>query len=236
MSLNEPRIYVSEAPPARRPQGVSEKASPPGTRLRWSRRAGRALSVFSIVAVALFGAGLVRFAEALPRPKPSNLTADAVVVLTGGENRVAKAVDLIAAGQGRRLLISGVNDHTSAKAIAEAVDQNEAVFRCCIDIDRRARNTVGNATEIARWVRAHEYRSLIVVTGAYHMPRALNELRSALPGVQLIPDPVLAPGLDLDSWWADERTVRLIMFEYTKYLVSEVRTRLSFSTETSGNL
>jgi uncharacterized SAM-binding protein YcdF (DUF218 family) len=179
---------------------------------------------------------LVRFAAALPRPKLSTVSADAVVVLTGGENRVAKAVDLIAAGQGRRLLISGVNDHTSAAAIAEAVDQNQAVFRCCIDIDRRARNTVGNATEIARWVKEHDYRSLIVVTGAYHMPRALNELRSALPGVQLIPDPVLAPGLDLDAWWTDERTVRLIMFEYTKYLVSEVRTRLSFSTETSGNL
>jgi uncharacterized SAM-binding protein YcdF (DUF218 family) len=178
----------------------------------------------------------VRFAKALPRPQPSTATADAVVVLTGGESRVAKAVDLIASGQGRRLLISGVNGHTSAAAIAEATDQNQALFKCCIDIDRRAHNTVGNAAEIARWVRAHDYRSLIVVTGAYHMPRALNELRSKLPGVQLFPDPVLAPGLDLDSWWTDEHTIRLIMFEYAKYLVSEMRTRLSLSTEISGNL
>jgi uncharacterized SAM-binding protein YcdF (DUF218 family) len=204
--------------------------------LRWSRHAVRALVLSSLIGIAVFGAGLVRFAETLPRPRASITTADAVVVLTGGESRVAKAVDLIASGQGRRLLISGVNDHTSAGAIAEAIDQNQAVFRCCIDIDRRARNTVGNAAEIARWVRAHDYRSLIVVTGAYHMPRALNELRNKLPGVRLYPDPVLAPGLDLDSWWADERTVRLIMVEYAKYLVSEVRTRLSLATEISGNL
>jgi len=46
----------------------------------------------------------------------------------------------------------------------------------------------------------------------------------------------LVPGLDLDSWWADERTIRLIMFEYAKYLVSEVRTRLSLSTEIASSL
>ncbi|MFI5013996.1 MAG: YdcF family protein [Hyphomicrobiales bacterium] len=208
----------------------------PGPRLRWGRAAGRALSLACVLGLTLFGVGLVQFADELPRPKPSTVTADAVVVLTGGENRVAKAIDLIANGQGRRLLISGVNDHTSAAAIADALDQNQAVFRCCIDIDRRARNTVGNATEIARWVKEHNYRSLIVVTGAYHMPRALNELRSALPETELIADPVLAPGLDLDAWWADERTTRLIMFEYTKYLVSEVRTRLPFSGQGSGSL
>jgi uncharacterized SAM-binding protein YcdF (DUF218 family) len=191
------------------------------------RLAGRTLSVACVIGVALFVAGLVQFADALPHPRLAPGPADAVVVLTGGENRVAKAVDLIASGQGTRLLISGVNDHTSAAAIAEAVDQNQAVFRCCIDIDRRARNTVGNAAEIAHWVKEHDYRSLIVVTGAYHMPRALNELKRVLPTTKLIPDPVLAPGLDLDAWWTDEHTARIIVFEYAKYLVSELRTRLS---------
>jgi uncharacterized SAM-binding protein YcdF (DUF218 family) len=215
---------------------ISARAPKPGPRLRWTRALGRALSVASILGLALFGAGLVQFADALPHPKAAIVAADAVVVLTGGENRVAKAVDLIASGQGRRLLISGVNDHTSAAAIAEAVDQNQALFRCCIDIDRRARNTLGNAIEIARWVREHNYRSLIVVTGAYHMPRALNELRSALPETELIPDPVLTPGLDLEAWWTDEHSARVIMFEYAKYLVSEIRTRLPFSPPGSESL
>ncbi|MBV9568995.1 MAG: YdcF family protein [Hyphomicrobiales bacterium] len=226
----------ASAPPTPRLAPLPAQAPSPGARLRWSRQAGRALIVACLIGFTLFGAGLVRFAKALPRPNPASVSADAVVVLTGGESRVSKAVDLIASGQGRRLLISGVNDHTSAAALAEATDQNQALFRCCIDIDRRARNTAGNAAEIARWVNAHGYRSVIVVTGAYHMPRALNELRNKLPGVRLYPDPVLAPGLDLDSWWADEHTVRLIMFEYTKFLVSEVRTRLSLSTEAAGNL
>jgi uncharacterized SAM-binding protein YcdF (DUF218 family) len=209
-------------------EGIGANAAParPKERRRWTRFIGLAFGAAAVAGAALFGMGLVRFADSLPRPRLSSTPADAVVVLTGGENRVARAIELIAGGQGKRLLISGVNDHTSVAAIAADVDQTQAIFRCCIDIDRRARNTLGNATEIARWVRQHGYHSLIVVTGVYHMPRAMNELRSALPDVELIPDPVMISGLDLRSWWTDGRAARLMVFEYAKYLVSEIRTRL----------
>jgi hypothetical protein len=68
------------------------------------------------------------------------------------------------------------------------------------------------------------------------MPRALNELRMVLPDVELIPDPVLGPGIDLNAWWSDERATRLILFEYAKFLVSEVRTRLSLANSAIWNL
>jgi uncharacterized SAM-binding protein YcdF (DUF218 family) len=200
---------------------------------RWPRILGRLFSLALVAGVALFGAGLAQFADTIPRAAAVPPNADAIVVLTGGENRVAKAVQLIGAGKGQRLLISGVNDHTSTASIAVAIDENQALFHCCIDIDRRARNTIGNAIEIARWVKTHHYSSLIVVTGAYHMPRALNELRRALPDTELIADPVLTPGLDLDAWWADPRAARVITFEYTKYLASELRTHIPFASPNS---
>jgi uncharacterized SAM-binding protein YcdF (DUF218 family) len=208
---------------------MSRRASAAGARRR-RRTAGRLLSIALVIGVACFGAGLTEFADTIPRTAAAPSPADAIVVLTGGENRVAKAVQLVVAGKGRRLLISGVNDHTSAAAIAEAVDENEALFNCCIDIDRRARNTIGNAIEIARWVKTHHYSSLIVVTGAYHMPRALNELRRELPDTELIADPVLPPGLDFNRWWSNPRAARVIIFEYTKYLASEARNYLPFTT------
>ena len=57
-------------------------------------------------------------------------------------------------------------------------------------LGRAAQSTVGNAAETALWSRAHDVRRLIVVTAGYHMPRALLELRRALPDVQLLPAPV----------------------------------------------
>ena len=79
-------------------------------------------------------------------------------------------------------MISGVNDHTSAAAIAEAVDQNQAVFRCCIDIDRRARNTVGNATEIAAAGKDGIPKPVeLLIAGHIHTFEAINYVDNKVP-------------------------------------------------------
>src|SRR5664280_94201 len=54
-------------------------------------------------------------------------------------------------------------------------------FTCCIDLDRSALNTFGNALETKRWAREHNFNSLIVVTSNWHMPRAQRLVSSALP-------------------------------------------------------
>ena len=67
-----------------------------------------------------------------------------------------------------------------------------ARLRCCIDLDYRATNTVGNTQETALWAEVHEFSSLIVVTSSHHMPRAFLELRRTLPTTSLSAYPVLA--------------------------------------------
>ena len=44
--------------------------------------------------------------------------ADGIVVLTGGASRISDAIELLAAGRGKRLLISGVHRTTTAAEIA----------------------------------------------------------------------------------------------------------------------
>ena len=46
--------------------------------------------------------------------------ADGIVVLTGGASRITDAIELLAAGHGRRLLISGANDRICDTKEAEA--------------------------------------------------------------------------------------------------------------------
>ncbi len=154
---------------------------------------------------------------------PEDPRADAIVVLTGGTERVERAVELLSEGRAMRLLISGVHPGTTPKQIASITSGDMPLFECCIDLDRMALNTTGNATETAAWVREHGFKSLLVVTSAYHLPRAKTELAEVLPDVELVPYPVYQPRLDLRSWYAEPRTILLLMREYVKYTVARLR-------------
>ena len=82
--------------------------------------------------------------------------ADGIVVLTGGASRVTDAIELLAAGRGRRLLISGVNRSTNRSEISRLNPEFARVVRCCVDFDRSL-NTLGNAVETRRWTQARAF-------------------------------------------------------------------------------
>ena len=71
--------------------------------------------------------------------------ADGIVVLTGGSSRVSDAMELLAAGYGKRLLISGVHPASPPATFPARVPESQALFRCCVDLDRSAVSTRSNA-------------------------------------------------------------------------------------------
>ncbi|GGC92979.1 hypothetical protein GCM10010994_58490 [Chelatococcus reniformis] len=195
---------------------------------------GRLAAVTSVVAVIVLGGGFFWFVNAIERKEslPTE-SADGIVVLTGGAQRIDDAVNLLLRGQAQRLLVSGVNEKTSRGQIARLNPEAQRLFSCCVDLDYRARNTIGNAIETRRWVREHGFRSLIVVTSNYHMPRALVELSSVVEGAQLRPHVVVTDQSNPDRWWYEPMTARLLLSEYAKYLLALVRTRVEGDPEHS---
>jgi uncharacterized SAM-binding protein YcdF (DUF218 family) len=160
-------------------------------------------------------------------PAAALAPADGVVALTGGSDRVIDAVELLAQGRARRLLITGVNQQTSRHEMARLMPNFQRLFDCCIDLGRAALNTAGNADETRRWVEQNAIgSSLIVVTSNYHMPRALVELRSALPRLELIPYPVVSDRLRNSDWRSDAQVARLLAIEYVKFIAALVRTKI----------
>ena len=99
--------------------------------------------------------------------------------------------------------------------------------------DYRARNTIGNAIEARRWVRKHGFRSVLLVTSNYHMPRTMVEFRHAMRDVEVVPHPVVTDQVDVSGWWNDWHTIRLLVPEYAKYLVASARSLLETDPETS---
>lgn len=152
--------------------------------------------------------------------------ADGIVALTGAAARIPDAIELLATDRGKRLLITGVHRATSAKEIARLTPLYSRYFTCCIDLDRSALNTFGNALETKRWARAHNFNSLIVVTSNWHMPRARAELAHQLPDVTLIAYPVISEKVKAEPWWSSLDTGRFLFAEYLKYVLALARMHL----------
>jgi uncharacterized SAM-binding protein YcdF (DUF218 family) len=178
----------------------------------------RFLAAMILVALA-YGLAFFIWVSSLPATPDTRPEADGIVVLTGGSPRLDTAVALFEDGVGKRLLISGVAAVTSRENLKNVTDGG-ARFDCCADIGYAAQDTRGNAQEAAEWARGHDFHSLVVVTGRYHMPRAMHEFSRAMPDLTLLPYPVDQENIDLAGWWRHTATAQLLHREYIKYLAS----------------
>ncbi|QLF71241.1 YdcF family protein [Peteryoungia desertarenae] len=177
-----------------------------------------------LAAGALLIAGFLHFADSVTNLKPqNNPKADAIVVLTGGYQRIEQAIDLLRQGAGQRLLISGVNPSTTANQIRRVTQSSPDLFECCVDIGYDAIDTVGNANETSRWIREHGYRSILIVTSNYHMQRSLMELRRIDRDTEFIPYPVVNADLKTRAWYAEPDALRTMLSEYGKTVIAYLR-------------
>lgn len=167
--------------------------------------------------------GLIQYVESMPDRVDDALTrTDAIVVLTGGSERLATGLDLLRQGRADVLFVSGVFPETRLETLlrdeAGAEDLRNRVF-----LGHVATDTIGNAIETAIWMREHHWRSIRLVTANYHMRRSLLEFEAAMPGVKILPHPVFPASVKWGEWWRYPGTAALFATEYSKYLAARLR-------------
>jgi uncharacterized SAM-binding protein YcdF (DUF218 family) len=149
-----------------------------------------------------------------PPPPPH---VDAIVVLTGGPDRVEVALRLLASGAADRLLVSGAGEKTDLADLAHLAGIDPAPLEQQVTLGHAAHSTRGNAIETASWAREQRVGTLLVVTSWFHIPRALVELRRAMPTVATHPYPVGHPAI---TEMTHAGGARRLIGEYHKYLAA----------------
>ena len=199
-------------------------AKPQSKRRGWARF----LTFLIVGTFSILLGGFIAFAQHVDRIQPPGTLpiADGIVVWTGkGGGRLQAGADLLQAKKGERLLISGVHEDNGPAEISDISGLTKALADCCLDLDYAAKDTTGNARETASWAKALGYDHIILVTSAYHMPRAKVEIAATAGRIQITPYPV--ERADARTWYkSGNRTERLLQ-EYFKLLLSYARGRES---------
>jgi len=161
-----------------------------------------------VVLAYLFGFGW--FVATMPQPAGNDST-DAIVVLTGAEGRIDRAVELLSARRAPRLFVAGVDPKVRPREFAAEYHVPPGLMACCITLDFRSTDTISNAAEVAEWLSRQKVRSIRLVTSDWHIRRAVLELRRALPaGTMIIADAV-----------ASHPSFQILVLEYNKLLARE---------------
>lgn len=186
--------------------------------LRWSRfcRLFSALTLLALVVVALLPLGdlLLRPLEARYPMSPVLERVDGIVVLGGGEDPAASAYwqqpqlgegadrytaalalarlhpeakVLFTGGSGRLRSLTGAE--ASEAAVAEAFFRQQGLERERLLLEDRSRNTAENARLAFALVEPGAEETWVLVTSAFHMPRAHRSFQDA-GWEQLVPWPV----------------------------------------------
>ncbi len=176
----------------------------------------------------LWLAGLIWFYMDITAMTPPAVPekADAIVVLTGGSNRLQTGFDLLEKDLAGKMYISGVYRGTDVKELLKL--RPDAQLACCIEMGD-AENTAGNAEETLAWLEENGFKSFYLVTAHYHIRRAGLEFNLRSKSVGLIPWPVKPSTVDIADWPEDAAVRSLIVKEYTKYILSLARAALTWN-------
>ena len=179
------------------------------------------LGWFRLIIICILGIALAAFffreqfgeylvVDEAPRP------VDLIVVLSGNQYRVDKAIVLYQHGYARKILVSGAEPLQVAYMLDKAI--RAGIPRSNLDWESVSKNTYQNAYYSCEYMRKNNFKTALLVTSDYHSRRVYNCFNSI--GGQALEFIVCAKH-DLREynpryWWSNPTWLRHFLDEYTK--------------------
>jgi uncharacterized SAM-binding protein YcdF (DUF218 family) len=185
-------------------------------------------SIAFLVVVWLIGFGLFLFN--LPKDTCTNHSVDAVVVLTGGKNRIEEALKLFSKNKAKKILISGVGNGVIKRDFLDLFTKHH-VSQDQIILGNLAQDTLGNAIESKIFIKLHGYTSLCLVTSSYHLPRSSKIFKHLMPEITLFIHPVFSENFKRDNYSNRLSSLSIGFLEYNKYWVTIISYMFEYLTE-----
>ena len=181
----------------------------------------RRLWLLALALLLLWLGGFIWFLRIVQETAADAGATDAVVVLTGGTERVETGFRLLDEGVAPRLFVSGVHPDSRLADLARGAGMDPVRLLGRVELGHAAASTRGNAVEIAAWAKPQEIAAIRLVTAGYHMPRARSELRRAMPALRVLAHPVTPARLRAEGAFWRPRNWGLLLGEYMNFLSAE---------------
>lgn len=163
------------------------------------------------VVLCIWIIGLVIFIASTMHSGVNVESAEVVVILTGGSDRLGEGFKLFRKSGAKWLLISGVGDGVVKSDFKRyftkyQVNPDEVV------LGKTAADTMGNAFETGMFMQMRGYKKMLVVTSRYHLPRSRAVFSLENPDIEANYYGVVSGGYTASSW----SSTMLIVSEYNK--------------------
>ncbi|MGG3468172.1 YdcF family protein [Neobacillus pocheonensis] len=165
------------------------------------------LPIIILIILVLFFAG--RFLVINEEPKK----VDAIVVLSGGEGRLEKGMELYKSGYASTIIVSnGLADNLWKQAITQ-------LPRKSVILEDKADSTYESAANVKKIMENNNYHSAIVVSSDYHMRRVkYNFIRVNKGSHMELIYVSSASSYDPKLWWMSKRSLGTTISEYIKII------------------
>ncbi len=154
----------------------------------------------------------------------TNNKTQAIIVLTGGNNRIQTGLKLWQDNISDNLFITGVHPSVKKSDIISMWNGNEPLPKCCLTLGHKATTTRENAVETKAWIEKQNINDIKLVTSNYHITRALLEFKHIMPEVNITTNSVTektSPLKNYNFWKISFLEYHKFMFRYLIITLNE---------------